>query len=72
MKCFECEGTGELIDYIDYQIANKYECFECAGKGKYSIWHFVCSKFWRDIAPVWFVEWLIDVHLWLHKESDND
>lgn len=70
MKCFECEGTGELIDYIDYQVANRYDCFECAGKGEFSFWHYIVTMFWRN-APTWFVEKYIDLYFVLKENNDE-
>ena len=68
MKCPVCDGEGEFTDYIDYQIANRYDCNYCMSKGKVSTFKWLRYHLWQ-LAP----EWLFDFYVWLifPRESER-
>jgi hypothetical protein len=75
MKCPICDGEGEFREYIDYWLANRYDCPYCEGKGSISIFKWLKFLFWEH-APVWFVEAYGElrykIYVWLNHDDGED
>ena len=64
IKCYACEGDGEIYESVDETMGYYIPCWRCMGKKKLGLFNILVGWFWNSVAPIWLQELDTKVHIY--------